>query len=123
MNPQFSQPLAQQPVSFAQTAMTNAQSVPVQEPGADLSISGMVFAFFMPPLGLVLSILGLRKSKRAGIRNRRAFVAMIISSVTTAFSIGILTFFISTLVTMSQRCGELGPGTHYIDATTKIQCS
>lgn len=103
--------------------MTNAQQVPTQEPGSDLSISGMVFAFFTPPLGLALGILGLRKSKKAGFRNRRAVIAVIIASITTALSVAVLVFFVGTLATMSQRCGELGPGTHYLDATTKIQCS
>lgn len=123
MNPQFSQPSIQQPVSFVQTAMTNAGDVQPYGPGADLSISGMVFAFFLPPLGLVLSILGLKKSKKAGTRNHLALVGTILSAVTTAISIGILIFFISTLVTMAHKCSELGSGTHYLDTTTKIQCS
>ena len=122
MNPQFAQIPSQQPASFGQTVVANAQNMPEQDAGADLSVSGMVFAFFMPPLGLLLSILGLKKSKKAGVRNRLALAGTIISSVTTALSMGILIFFISTLVTVSQKCGELGSGTHYLDSTTKIQC-
>lgn len=123
MNPQFAQMPQQQPAPFSQNATVVLQSSQPQQSGADLSISGMVFAFFMPPLGLALSILGHRKAKRAGERGRLAFVGILISSATTVVAVGGLIVFIATLVTVSQKCSELGSGTHYLDTTTKIQCN
>lgn len=82
----------------------------------------MIFAFFLPPLGLLLSIRGLRRSKRAGQRNRLAMAGIIVSVFTTILAVGVLVFFVNMLMTASAKCDELGSGTHYVDATAKIRC-
>lgn len=94
----------------------------MRNPGGDVTVSGIIFAFFLPPLGLLLSIIGLRRSKKAGLRNRLAIVGTIVSAFTTILAIGVLVFFVNMLMTASAKCEELGAGTHYVDVTTKIRC-
>jgi len=50
-------------------------------PGKGLSIAGVIFAFLIPLLGLILSIVALVQSKNAGQKNGLAIAGIIISIV------------------------------------------
>lgn len=121
MGPQDTQNQTLQPPAPVDYVVQPTAS-PIYNPGGDTAVSGMIFAFFLPPLGLLLSIRGLRRSKRAGQRNRLAMAGIIVSVFTTILAVGVLVFFVNMLMTASAKCDELGPGTHYVDATAKIRC-
>lgn len=95
--------------------------VPVpQNPGKTFGIVGLVLAFFPVAniAGLVLSILGLRRSRRAGFGNVPAIVGIVVSALTI---IGLAIFIAATVAllgTVVDTCGELGPGTHVRDGIT-----
>lgn len=48
-----------------------------------LGMLGLIFAFVMPVVGIVLSAIGLHKSKKIGVRNSMALVGLIVSIILT----------------------------------------
>lgn len=51
-------------------------------PGTDvMAVLGLVFAFVVPPLGIVFSALGLRRTRRDGTRGRGMAVAGLVLSL------------------------------------------
>lgn len=50
-------------------------------PGKGLGIAGFVLAFFVPIVGLPLSIVGYRKSRKSGYKNGLALAGIILNSV------------------------------------------
>lgn len=77
------QPSVQTNPTPPQAAMPGSASTePVGEnPGKTLGIVGLVLAFLMPLIGLILSIIAKNKSKKAGFSNTPAVVGIIVSIV------------------------------------------
>ncbi len=96
------------------------QGAPQQNPGRTMGIVGLILAFF--PIaniaGLILSILGLRRSRRAGMSNVPAVVGIVVSILTIIGMIvgGILMG--TVLSHIVEVCGDLGPGEHFVDGVT-----
>lgn len=64
---------------------------PVEDPGKLFSILGLIFAFiFLQLPGLILSIIGLNKSKKAGYPTTLAIIGICLNAVTMIATIGIL---------------------------------
>ena len=95
---------------------------PAEDPGRTLGIIGLVLSFFTAVIGLIISIVALRKSKKAGFKNTPALIGIIVGVLSTvvALIIGIVSVIAVTAV-LSQ-CAELGPGVHEVNGTT-ITCS
>lgn len=95
---------------------------PAEDPGRTLGIIGLVLSFFTAVIGLIISIVALRKSKKAGFKNTPALIGIIVGILSTvvALIIGIVSVIAVTAV-LSQ-CAELGPGVHEVNGTT-ITCS
>jgi hypothetical protein len=81
-------------------------------PGRTLGIVGFIFSFFfvLDIIGLILSIMGVVKSRRAGNGNGLAVAGIIISLV----GIALTAVLVATLVGAAQECGRLGPGVHHV---------
>lgn len=91
--------------------------MPPENPGKTFGIIGLVLAFF-PVLsigGLVLSIVGLRQSRRARMGNVPAVVGIVLSSLNILFTVLGAVLFVIGLGLLAEVCQELGPGTHYVD--------
>lgn len=66
------------------------------DPGKTLGIVGFVFAFVgLQLVGLILSIIGFNKSKKAGFKNTLAFVGIILNAVFLVLGTLIVAFFIA----------------------------
>jgi hypothetical protein len=77
----------------------NQQPVNQTDPGKTLGIVGFIFAFVgLQVFGLILSILGFTKSKKAGIKNSLALAGIIVNSVFLLLAIAVSLLFIVTLV-------------------------
>ena len=89
-------------------------------PGRVLGIVGFVlsFFFFLNIAGLVLSIVGLVKSKRARLRNGFAIAGIVIASVGIMISIVVAAFTVPLLVDAGQTCARLGNGVHQVGNAT-----
>ena len=91
------------------------------DPGRTLGLVGMILSFFSGLVGLIISIVALRKSKAAGFRNTFAKVGIIVGSVTTALGLTLAGVGIAGAVALTSKCADLGPGVHQVGNTT-ITC-
>lgn len=87
-------------------------------PGKTLGIVGLVLSLFTTIIGLIISIVALRQSKKAGFKNTPALVGVIIGIVTTVFAIIFGAIAIAGVVALLSQCAELGPGVHNVNGVT-----
>lgn len=107
------QPLPQQPESQPQPFAPGPQpvqpqyqpqqqpqpSTPQNDPGKTLGIVGFVFAFVgLQLVGLILSILGFNKSKKAGFKNTLALAGIILNAIFLLVVVPLIVFFIAVTV-------------------------
>lgn len=89
-------------------------------PGRGLGIAGFVLAFFGPAalIGLILSIVGLVQSRRAGRSNGFAIAGIIISALVLLAFIGLVIVGAIAASQVAETCQQLGAGTHVKDGIT-----
>ncbi|GAA3745953.1 hypothetical protein GCM10022239_21920 [Leifsonia bigeumensis] len=88
-------------------------------PGRGLGIAGLVLAFLIPPLGLILSIVAKVRSSRAGIRNGVATAGIVVSIVVVIlWIVGIVLAGSLLFGGILQTCAELGPGVWDVGGVT-----
>ena len=87
-------------------------------PGKTLGIIGLVLSFFTTIIGLIISIVALRQSKKAGFKNTPALVGVIIGIVTTVLAIIIGGIAIAGVIALLNQCAQLGPGVHEVNGVT-----
>lgn len=66
------------------TPPTSVAVVAPEYPGQSLGITGLVFAFVLPLVGLVLGVISYNWSKKAGVANGPARAAVIVGGVLLA---------------------------------------
>jgi len=87
-------PMPPGPPSFAQ---------PAPQPSNGIAVVGLILAFLVPPVGLILSIIGLAKSGRAG-RRGMAIAGLVIGLVFT-LGIGGIVYAVSQVSALDPGCG------------------
>lgn len=94
-----------------------APQQPRIDPGRSLGIAGFILALLIPvsAIGLILSIIALVQSRRAGAKNKFALAGVIIGAVITALGIAFIVFGFTSLF---QICSELGNGVHQRNGIT-----
>jgi uncharacterized membrane protein len=91
-------------------------AVPVAvDPGRTLGIVGLVLSFVAALVGLVVSAIALRTSRRAGFRNGVALAGVIVGGVVTLVWLVVVAV---ALGGVAATCSELGPGTHTVNGVT-----
>ncbi len=70
------------------------------EPGKGLSIAAIIFAFVMPVVGLILGIVAMVQSKKAGRKNGLALASVIIAAVLIVVGIIIWIVVIASLASV-----------------------
>ena len=85
-----------------------------------LGIVGFVLSFigFLDVAGLVLSIVALVKSRRAGERNGFAIAGICVASFTILMTALFLAVLIPPITQLVDECNHLGTGTHVVGNTT-----
>ncbi|MCJ1703746.1 TMEM43 family protein [Rathayibacter sp. VKM Ac-2926] len=85
-----------------------------------VTIVGFVLAFigFLNVAGLILSLIALIRSRRAGQRNGLALAGVIIAAVGVAFIAVLLVVLVPILVDAAQTCSRLGEGVHVVGGST-----
>ncbi|MCJ1674559.1 TMEM43 family protein [Rathayibacter sp. VKM Ac-2928] len=85
-----------------------------------VTIVGFVLAFigFLNVAGLILSLIALIRSRRAGQRNGLALAGVIIAAVGVAFIAVLLAVLVPILVDAAQTCSRLGEGVHVVGGST-----
>ncbi len=116
---------APQPTPTAQpgaTAPTN--------PGQTMGIVGLVLAIFFNIIGIIVSIVALNKSKKAGFGNGPAVAGIIVGILTTIIAVVIIAGIIATIAAASaglgqiqaEMCGALGSGTWDLGGGQEVTC-
>ena len=94
------------------------------DPGKTLGVVGFILAFVANLFGLILSIIALNKSKKAGYKNGLALAGIIISSIGLVLGlIGGIIFgavILSAAGKVAERCADLGTSSVYIDGTRYV---
>lgn len=126
MNPQEQPPIAPnlppqpQPI---QGPMTAPQAIG-EDPGKTLAIIGLVVTLMVPLaglIGIILSAVARRKSRKAGHKNTLALAGIIIGIIVTLCEILVTALIVMTFAHLITTCAELGPGVYKQGATT-ITC-
>jgi hypothetical protein len=121
-------PAATQPAySSAPPAPYGAPSSPTV-PGKTMGIIAFILSFFMQLIALILGIVALVQSKKAGHKNGWALAAIIISSVLIVVGIIVAIVVLAVVVPAAtaeflRLCNEYGTGVHEINgATVTLNC-
>ena len=93
------------------------------DPGKTLGIVGLVLAFLVAPVGLIISIIARVKSKAAGFKNGLATAGIIVSIVVMVLYIlfGVL-IGIGVAAAISEACAGFDSGTYETTDGTTITC-
>jgi hypothetical protein len=95
-------------------------------PGKTMGIIAFILSFFVQLVALILGIVALVQSKKAGYKNGWALAAIIISSILLVVGIivGIVAIavFLPLAAELARQCAELGPGIHTLDNGVTITC-
>jgi len=94
---------------------------PAEDPGKTLGIVGLVLSFFTAIIGLIISIVALRKSKKAGFKNTPALIGIIVGILSTIVAIIIGIVSIIAVTAVLTQCAQLGPGVHNVNGVT-VNC-
>lgn len=96
------------------------------EPGKTLGIVALVVVFFFSLIGLILGYVARSQSKKAGVTNTPAKVAIILGWIFLVLSIivGIIiaVVTIAGLGAIAEACEQFGPGTHQLTNGGTITC-
>jgi len=90
------------------------------DPGKTLGIVGLVLSIIgcTSLIGLILSIVALNKSKKAGYKNGIALAGIIVGAIMLVVLIVVGIVAGIGIAELAEKCSELGPGTHYEDGVT-----
>jgi hypothetical protein len=100
-------------------AVPPTAATPVSSPGKTLGIVGLVFAFLLPLLGLILSIVAKVQSRGAGVKNTPSTVGIVLSII---FMVGYILIFVVVFGSLFAGCAQYGPGIHHVNGIT-LTCS
>jgi len=83
------------------------------DPGYGLGIAALILAFYVSPVGLILGIVGLVKSKKAGFKNGFALAGIII---------GALSMAVTTIIIVSIVTPAVSPRSQFINSLNEGYC-
>lgn len=92
--------------------------VPTSPPGRVLSIIGLVLAFLLPPVGLILSIIAAVQLGKAKAPKGLAIAGIVVGALLTIFAIIGIIVLVTVLAGVIGTCAELGPGVWDVGGVT-----
>lgn len=96
--------------------MTNP--APVAVPGKTLGIVALILAFLAPLIGAILGFVAKSQSKKAGVSNTPATVAIVLGLIFTIIGAIILGVSVAGAGALLGQCAELGAGVHEVNGVT-----
>jgi hypothetical protein len=107
---------------MSQTPAYAGNATVAENPGKTLGIVALIASFFIALLGLILGIVALNQSKKAGFKNGPAKAAIILSIIFMVIglivAIVLITSGAALFGNLAQVCADLGPGEHVVDGVT-----
>lgn len=86
--------------------------------GRVMGIVGIICAFVLPVVGLILGIVSVVQARKGGGSKGLGIAAIIIGAVTTIIATVIVVAAATAIGTITAACAELGPGTHFVNGVT-----
>ncbi|WP_149084624.1 hypothetical protein [Microbacterium sp. 1S1] len=83
-----------------------------------LSIIGLVLAFLLPPVGLILSIIALVQLGKARAPRGLAIAGIVVGAILTILAIIGIILLVTVLAGVIGMCAELGPGVWDVGGVT-----
>ncbi len=83
-----------------------------------LATIGLLFSFFLGPVGLVICVIALFRSRRRGGSEPAAIAGVIVGALSSMVFIAAMWFIASFFSGQIGPCAELGPGTHEVGLVT-----
>lgn len=107
--------------------MTDAAPAPVPaapaaSDGKTLGVIALVAAFFISLLGVILGFIAKGQSKRAGVKNTPATVAIVLGFIFMAITAIIIGVSIAGASALLGQCAEYGPGIHELPNGVTLTC-
>ncbi|MGH3688723.1 MAG: DUF4190 domain-containing protein [Microbacterium sp.] len=87
-------------------------------PGRVLSIVGLVLAFLVAPVGLIISIVAAVKLGKAKQPKGLAIAGIIVGALVTIFWIIVVVILVAVAASLVGMCGELGAGVWEVNGVT-----
>ncbi|WP_226532145.1 DUF4190 domain-containing protein [Microbacterium paraoxydans] len=87
-------------------------------PGRVLSIVGLVLAFLMAPVGLVISIVAAVKLGKAGQPKGLAIAGIVVGAIITILEIIAIILVVTVFAGLIGMCADLGPGVWEVGGVT-----
>ncbi|MFK0242309.1 DUF4190 domain-containing protein [Microbacterium sp. NPDC090281] len=87
-------------------------------PGRVLSIVGLVLAFLVAPVGLIISIVAAVKLGKAKQPKGLAIAGIIVGALVTIFWIILVVILVAVAASLVGMCGELGAGVWEVNGVT-----
>ena len=116
-------PAPQQPYAAAPPP---AYAPPAEQtvPGKTLGIVAFVLSFFMQLIALILGIVALVQSRKAGQKNGFALAAIVISAVLIVIGIIVVIVWVAVLIPagMAALCDGVPPGVYELEGGGTITC-
>jgi len=107
---------------MSQTPAYAGNAAVAENPGKTLGIVALIASFFISLLGLILGIVALNQSKKAGFTNGPAKAAIILSIIFMVLGLIALILFItiggSLIGNAAAVCAENGPGEWVVGGVT-----
>jgi hypothetical protein len=113
-------PAASVPTNAEYPAYSHPPMSTPERPGRTMGIVGFVLSFvwILDLVGLIISIIAMVKSKRAGQKNGFALAGIIISIAGIIVFTGVVPLVTPPLVQAAQECARLGNGVHIVGNST-----
>ncbi len=110
----------QQPAAPAyQAAAPVAPVAPAAQPGKTLGIVALVLAIVAAPIGLILGIVALVQSKKAGLKNGLALAAIIVGAIITVIWIVSIIMIMVAAATLGGTAMEAAQAC--VDGATSVE--
>ncbi|GAB3600266.1 DUF4190 domain-containing protein [Microbacterium tumbae] len=93
-------------------------SAPAPVPGRGLAIAGLVLAFLVAPVGLIISIVAAVKLGKAGAPKGLAIAGIIVGAVITLLWIVGIIGLVALFGSLFAMCDQLGPGVWDVNGVT-----
>ena len=117
--PPVPDPYSAPPPANPDSALPAAQA----SDGKTLGIVALVLAFVAQLLGLILGIVARKQSKKAGVSNTPATVAIVLSVVFMVLGLLIAVPLLIGGGFLFGQCAEYGPGVHTLPNGVTLTCS
>lgn len=90
--------------------------------GKTLGIVALVVTFFVSLVGIILGFVAKSQSKKAGVKNTPATVAIVLGFIFLAIQIIWIIVAIAGAAALFSQCAEYGPGVHTLPNGVTLTC-